>query len=225
MNYLLALEHTHILRLTLDKHPQYDTAYSFARDFVLESLPLVWVIDDDYILISETDKIHMNKISEFSPKYLSSTKKVMYMAHNDEDSGGWKSSLGSERGMHVLNAVQHMSTHELFANHYRLDILLEDYLDEAWYYNKWRFRSGGTGQPMPTVDCEHILHLPHNIRLDLAAILTCTVLFVLPTSVNDCVRLFMILSCLYLFCTETEWHTLLIYSFQFPYFCNQYQFE
>ena len=178
MESLSNLVDTHVLRLSLDFYPTYNTLYNLKRECVLSTLPQVWVYDEDYVHISDAGISNRNRLSQLTPRDFSNLISI------DESSKNWKiPNIINSRESNLLRVIQNIPQIDHLADAYRLDVLLEDYLDQVWIYNKHKLTLGFLGEEMPTVDCVHILLLPHKIRIDFAALLTSTILFDLPLSV------------------------------------------
>eukprot|EP01041_Mallomonas_annulata_P009347 gene9347-19394_t len=120
-------------------------------------------------------KIEIN--DEISSKY---SNIASYLDEATAPSEWLSDHLYHIRQTNLLNAIQNISKSIESLNYSRLDIILEDYLHEVWIFNKHRLTQGLGGQPMPYVDCVHMLKLPHKIRVDLCVLLTATIIFDLP---------------------------------------------
>ena len=64
-------------------------------------------------------------------------------------------------------------------DHLRLDVLLEDYLEEARVHNL-HSTSSLPVNAMPTIDIAQLLRVPHKQRLDLSVLLTTSIYLALP---------------------------------------------
>jgi len=149
------------------------------REEVMTRLPEVWVLDDEYIPVNDINEMKRSHLRTVSP-LLNRRLTSMNL------SGDWCSyDRANERESLLLNAIQNIPVSSSLADSYRLDILLEDYLNETWTYNKNKFALGFSGTSMPYVDCVHILQLPHQLRIDLGILLTATILFDVPAKVTN----------------------------------------
>eukprot|EP01034_Spumella_vulgaris_P041861 gene41861-51883_t len=86
-----------------------------------------------------------------------------------------------------MRAVQNIPIYDAFADSFKLDILIEDYLEECSLNNEYsrnlRISNDSVVKPvkeMPTVNLYAILVMPHKIRLDLSVMLTASILFHIP---------------------------------------------
>ena len=74
------------------------------------------------------------------------------------------------------------------ADEFKLDILLEDYLEQARVWNDFfhefnllnNISTRIKMSPMPTIDPSLFIHIPHRARLDLSVLLTASIMFDLP---------------------------------------------
>lgn len=163
----------HILRLkvtvgndvTLGAHP---TINALIANF----LPNVWVVNDDFITESDrktgagsaadADLVVCKKETEFVNKY------------------------GNERSMKLVRAVQNCPKGK-FSEYFRLEVLLEEYLQEACYFNcfvqQMTLQNNSSHRHvelMPFVDIYALMMLPHRLRLDLTVVLTTTLMLHVP---------------------------------------------
>lgn len=117
----------------------------------------------------------------YTPK-LPPGKSIARLAR-DRLHAGWATRPPNEKATNLINMLQSLplgSSEQTDA--FKLDVLLEDYLEEAWLWNKHAFGllAAGDRKRMPAVDLLSILHMPHNARLDLSVLLTVSIVFPLP---------------------------------------------
>ena len=165
---------THILRLkiTVGKdlilgiHPTINA-------LVASALPNVWVVNDDFITESDrktgaagaagaSDTVTLKKETEFMNKY------------------------GNERAMKLVRAVQNCPKGK-YSEYFRLEVLLEEYLQETCYFNcfvqQMTLQNNSSHRHvelMPFVDIYALMVLPHRLRLDLTVVLTVALMLHIP---------------------------------------------
>jgi hypothetical protein len=69
---------------------------------------------------------------------------------------------------------------QTFSEFYRLDLLLDDYLQQTHLFNHHPDVIHGTYARIPSFSSHKLLLIPHRIRLDLTALLTSSILFPMP---------------------------------------------
>ena len=174
-NILSNLATKHIMRLTLANNTKFDSASPIVRKTLVIVLKNVWVLDDDFICAAER-----RSAKQFvSVQSLNISKSKVYM------DGDWTGlDDRNERVSILLGAVQELPENDEKADLFKLEILLEDYFEEARIFNR-NCTTGNTRNPKEPKH-KHVpqigsfLQLPHHIRLDLTVVLTCTILYDLP---------------------------------------------
>jgi hypothetical protein len=181
---LCALRSTYILRLKLlggsdancsilsNLNP---TSY---RPTAINLLINTWVLDDKFIS-------HMERVA--SSKYSSNTdddfNQETPLLANDHIRQQWGTRIASEREISIMRLVQCIPLDGASSDHCRLEVLLEDYLEEARLiatFNRSHLSCGKTKMSSTSVNMLQLLSVPHKIRLDLSVLLTASVLFTLP---------------------------------------------
>lgn len=83
--------------------------------------------------------------------------------------------------MEILTSL--IPTKQTFSESYRLDLLMDDYLQQAHLFNHHPdvFLYGKYSK-IPTFLCHKLLYIPHRVRLDLTALMTSAILFPMPNS-------------------------------------------
>jgi hypothetical protein len=138
-----------------------------SREEFAKAFPLVWVLNDDYIPF----KLRKNYIFDAS-------------AGAGGLAAAWDAvTRSSDREYNLLLAVNEFPNTTQLMESSRLDVLLEDYLDEAWLYNSYLTRVRSTLPEMPTVNCAKILNLSHSQRLDLSVVLTLSIVIDVPIDI------------------------------------------
>lgn len=159
--------------------------------FIVKHLPNVWVLNDDYI-------VSRNKVAAsqgIAPSGEGESKQSVDV---------WRTKPNTVKEQNLLCAIQDLPTYDAIADAFKLDILLEDYLQEASVLNtftdqlalsntsaiKTSFMQNLNpllnGKSMPSIELYQLLLIPHGLRLDLSVILTASILYHIPTAVlND----------------------------------------
>lgn len=163
LNNLLPFENTTILRLQISGNPSLN---GVSRQEILRKLHQVWVINDDFV---KTDEGTSWGVSD----------------ENIFRSGGWmvpQEMSDHQREMFdiVINQVPQKKSS---ADYFKLDYLLDDYLFQAFVHNSAPGTILGESKPMPIVNCNDILLMKHQDRLDLAVLLTTKLFYRVPDNV------------------------------------------
>lgn len=170
------LVHTHILRLHVSTSPELSiTSYSTINSMIASILPNVWVINDDFI--SSFDRREgAGRSDNHLPGEVNSD--IVIPSNN----------LG-DRENKLIRAIQNCPTKGKYSDYFRLEILLEEYLQEACYFNCFAQQIALQNNSshrhinnMPFVDVYALIMLPHRLRLDLTVVLTTSVMFPVPKS-------------------------------------------
>ena len=171
---LSSLTRTHILRLHLSNVEELQlSGHSTVNSSIAEILPNVWVINDDFI--SSADRRDGTKAAS----------SIL------EDSSGknieWSLDTPNRRVCKLIRAIQNCSPKAKFGDYFRLEILLEEYLQEASYFNAFvqqinilNNSSHRHVEFMPFVDLYALMLLPHRMRLDLTVVLTTSIMYHIP---------------------------------------------
>jgi len=200
LSYLSSL---HILRLHLNIPEDMLSAFDMSETaFVAIKLPNVWVINDDYI--TKADKM---KSKSMDPRIdivvaiaLPSEKKcdddsvitdnITNQVSSSNDIGlSCTHVFANIHSSNLMRAIQECPLEGIVEDEYRLDILLEDYYQQAAYFNHFAENNNmshhsqhGRIKYMPIVDLYSLVKLPHRLRLDLTAVLTISLLMPIPKS-------------------------------------------
>lgn len=202
---LYVLRSINILRLTLIGKAETDASViqsdSTYRIFVVNLLSNIWVLDDDYI--SQSERFSKANIDD-SQTVNGNTQQLVVPGLNDsldfkihqqvvqqqksvplpvpETEKRWGTRVTNEREISILRLIQSISLDGLTADYCRLDVLLEDYLEEMRLTNEFHRRNLtiGNKEVILNVNMLQLLSIPKGIRLDLSVLLTAAVLFPLP---------------------------------------------
>lgn len=201
LSYLSSL---HILRLHLSIPEDMLIAFDMSEAaFIAIKLPNVWVINDDYI--TKADKLKSKSMDTridiqfaitISPSEKQSedasviTDNITNQASSLNDIGLSSTHVFANiHSSNLIRAIQECPLEGIAEDEYRLDILLEDYYQQAAYFNHFAENNNmshhsqhGRIQYMPIVDLYSLIKLPHRLRLDLTAVLTSSLLMPIPKS-------------------------------------------
>jgi hypothetical protein len=181
---LCSLRSTYILRLTLlggsdancsilsNLNP---TSY---RPRAINLLINTWVLDDKFIS-------HMERLvsSKYSTSPDEDFNQEAPLSTDDQIRQQWGTRIASEREISIMRLVQCIPLDGASSDHCRLEVLLEDYLEEARLiatFNRSHLSCGKTKMSSASVNMLQLLSVPHRVRLDLSVLLTASVLFTLP---------------------------------------------
>lgn len=181
---LQALRSTYILRLTLLGSSDTNCSIlsnlnpSSYRPRAINLLINTWVLDDKFI--SHMERLISSKYAtieddEFNHETPSS--------NDDQIRQQWGTRIASERETSIMRLVQCIPLDGASSDHCRLEVLLEDYLEEARLiaaFNRSHLSCGKTKMSSTSVNMLQLLSIPHKVRLDLSVLLTSSVLFSLP---------------------------------------------
>lgn len=171
----------HILRLYLSNNSIGRNNIALDADWdvqlaVTKNLPFVWVLND--LFIPYTNR-----------RFFASNHGKPAFSDETKDSG-WTSLQVNDRQGSILQAMHHLERTDAVSDIVRLDILLEDYMQESliWYnYSTKLDRANNCGIKVPTKrrkgylsNLNSILFVPHRARLDLSVLLTNAVMFDIP---------------------------------------------
>lgn len=162
LDSLNAFSSTVIYRLNVDLSDE------ITRTKLLQSMHVVWVLNDDFIKSEEISSL------TDGPGQGSSGHQSWFCGRTINER--------EKDAMDILN--NHLPCKHQFSNPFRLDVVLEDYLQQARIYNAHCVIGQGQGagckKRMPEVRCECVLSVPHGARLDLSVLLTASILFEVP---------------------------------------------
>ena len=144
-----------------------DITNEVTRRSLFETMHVFWVLNDDFVK-SEEISTAMNTGSGGG-----SGGRIDWFF-------GRQVNEREKDAMDILN--NHLPCKHQFSNPFRLDLVLDDYLQQAYIYNSQDIVGVGSGllSPMPVVRPENVLSLPHLPLLDLSVLLTASVLFKVP---------------------------------------------
>lgn len=200
LSYLSSL---HILRLHLNIPEDMLSAFDMSETaFIAIKLPNVWVINDDYI--TKADKVKSKSmdtridiaiaIALPSDKQCEDasviTDNITNQVSSSNDIGlSCTHVFANIHSSNLMRAIQECPLEGIVEDEYRLDILLEDYYQQAAYFNHFAENNNmshhsqhGRIKYMPIVDLYSLVKLPHRLRLDLTAVLTSSLLMPIPKS-------------------------------------------
>ena len=205
------LSSLHILRLHATIPQVILEAYDMSEAiFIAIKLPNVWVINDDYI--TKTDRAKSKAVAATSASTSSDLRVDIQFAITTpvvgkliDDSSIITDNIANQstslnevivsnthnfaniHTRNLLRAIQECPLDGIEEDEYRLDILLEDYYQQAAYFNHFvennnmsHHSQHGRLQYMPIVDLHALTKLPHRLRLDLTAVLTSSLLMPIP---------------------------------------------
>jgi hypothetical protein len=161
------LSKTHILRFKFNSTQSISSNSYEYRKHVLEKVPLIWTLDDDYIPAS--------------------VLKTNFVSECVKDNTVWNEiHRYYDREVNLICATRSLPCSPHLIDFARLDVLLEDYLDEVCYYNKYCKDNGSNNQiakQLIHIPVNKILFADHSIRLDLSAVLTLAITIDIPTDI------------------------------------------
>ena len=212
-----ALRSIHILRLRVIgcnktsgiSSSDINNAATSHRSRTIHLLPNIWVLDDDFITYSErnfpretsTPVENNNLSSEIS---CDSVTTIQSWSTNAQRTSGfnisldWRTRIASDKEQSLLRLIQRVPLDALIGDYCRLDVLLEDYLEEMRITNiynrstltdnkhsKNNSNSNGSNtcsqSNYSNINMLQLLSLPHKIRLDLSVLLTASIFLTVPT--------------------------------------------
>ncbi len=174
----------HILRLKLSGNDGFDSTETTARKTIITVLSDVWVLDEDFISSTERKKAK----DLVSVRTWTASNQKVYM------NGNWEKAstiATNERVSILLSAIHKFPDNEMIIDLKKLEILLEDYFEHARIYNKYGMHQDPTrgqakeAKAISVINITQLLHLPHRLRLDLATVITCSLLYEIPTILMD----------------------------------------
>jgi hypothetical protein len=137
------------------------------RHAYLSMLPLLWVLDDDYI-----------------PAAVSCKSQLSVMADHKDTNVWLAPARVHQRESNLLCALKAMPGSAPLLDAARLDALLEDYLDEALLFNQHvSDHAGSIVKRKPLVDTSKLIYMDHWTRLDLSVVLTLSVIMDIPVDI------------------------------------------
>jgi hypothetical protein len=175
---LSTLSCAHILRLHVPVSLNEELGVFTTLNALISSvLPNVWAVNDDFITSSDRKEATLAGLPPNT-----------HVFGNELDvdivSDAAQPNL---RVQNIIRVVQNCPPRGKYADYFRLEILLEEYLQEACYFNCFAQQihlqnnsSHRTIEPMPFVDVFALMMLPHRIRLDLTVVLTAALMFHIP---------------------------------------------
>jgi hypothetical protein len=187
------------------------------RQQILSILPKIWVLNNDFIKHDEmarladlddeveqgevtlagrgrgiergigqenVDQDHLLDPDDPHRDYLSSLQPLLI----DHNSNLYNSKHPTEREEDLMEILTHLiPSRKQFSEYYRLDLLLDDYLQHTHHFNQHPdvLHGGGSTSTsliskMPNFSCFKLLLIPHRVRVDLIALLTASILFSVP---------------------------------------------
>ena len=183
---LRVLRSTYILRLTLVGANDNSTNMmlfgintSNYRSRVIALLPYTWVLDEKYISHSERSYFSRSTTNADDEN----EKNGSVSTNNSEVRLQWGGRSPNEREISIMRLVQSIPLDGPSSDLCRLDVLLEDYLEEAKILaasDRSRLSSKRSREVPKSVSILRLLSIPHKIRLDLSVLLTGAILHSLP---------------------------------------------
>ncbi len=144
----------------------YSDEYSTTRKEYIKVLNNIWVLDDDYIM--------------------NDGKNLVFSNINDTSSTQWNKTAAmssTTRQQTMLNAIQIMPSNKSKRTEFKkLEILFEDYIEQARIYNTYINNNHSTVKMkyMPSFNCNVLLDMPHSSRLDLLMVLAISIVIPIP---------------------------------------------
>ena len=136
---------------------------------VLQLLPNIWVLDEEFI--SYTERKYANSNSDSDNKNSNSGVLDRHFTQKLSD-----------RQLIMLRAIQNVPQTGQLSDSMKLEIILEDYLEYARVFNKYCYPKLKVSKK-PILNFFGIMQMPHKIRLDLSVLLTMSIAFKIPQEV------------------------------------------
>ena len=173
---LSKLSTTHILRLHIPSSILEESGTSASLNVLIASiLPNVWAVNDDFITSADRKEATIS-LPASSDNAVVTAAEIELTGNNE-----------NQRVRNLVRAVQSCPTKGKFSDYFRLEILLEEYLQETCYFNSFAQQimllnnsSHRHIELRPFVDVYALLVLPHRLRLDLTVVLTAALMFPIP---------------------------------------------
>ena len=166
LKWLRSFSNTIILRLNIDITPE------VSRQDIFQHIHVIWVLNDDFVKSEELSAVTIDNTVPLD------MDKSGNLPHQEWVYGRQM----NEREKDVMDVLHnHLPCKPHFSNQFRLDMVLDDYLQQATLYNAQNIVTASNSKcTMPIVHCESILCLPHAVRLDVSVLLTTAILFKVP---------------------------------------------
>jgi hypothetical protein len=184
----------HILRLHLDVADEEE---------VSRRLPYVWTLNNHYIPLWKSRSYNESNVEEESLTALSlvsddgtsvhppASQPNSDISHHATSSasdvirrqqlGDWIPHAMNKKETLFFECLRSIPIQGSQADEYRLDILLEDYLEEAYIWNEYGMKHQRLSlEAMLYPNIQMLLLLPHHLLLDFSVLLTASVLFKIP---------------------------------------------
>ena len=215
LHSLNALRFIHILRLcitgsneiiSIGSNPNIVT--SSHRSETISLLPNIWVLDDDFITNSERNVCRRKSIpadkgsfnSVFFCDSINSLQSWPTIGPNTscpDICQDWGTRAASEKEQSIIRLIQSIPLNGICGDYCRLDVLLEDYLEEIRVMNIFNrtiltnsnhsnSKSNSSSDSnrcksnCSSINMLQLLSIPHKIRLDLSILMTASIFFPLP---------------------------------------------
>ena len=135
--------------------------YKKSRQSVLPYLPNVWCLDNDFVCADERQQATQLIMTAGGSMPLSKVT-ATYV--------GYSTAPVNSRAKRLLHAINNLPTKVALSEQYKLDILLEEYLEQMLVQKEH------PSPPQVEVDLLRLLELPPRVRLDLCALLAAIIM-------------------------------------------------
>jgi hypothetical protein len=166
------------------------SSHDVEKEDIIESLPGLWVLNDEFIVSLDKQTIESVEDDPFPlSDSLDDGSEFTFEARLQKNPISVESNLYktylNPRETVLLHIHQALPSKSSIKHIVQLDILLEDYLEYAQVYNSNLRSDGKKLEPLPSMDPTAIMNLDMSVKLDLAAILGCSVVFDVPRKVLE----------------------------------------
>ena len=138
---------------------------------ILQLLPNIWILDEDFISYNERKYINTN---------------INTNNNNNNDNSNFMNrhftQKLSDRQLIMLRAIQNIPQTGQLSDSMKLEIILEDYLEYARIFNKYCYPSLKVSKK-PTINIFGIMQMPHKIRIDFSVLLTMSIGHKIPQEI------------------------------------------
>lgn len=164
-------------------------------EIILIVFPLVWTINGQYITTSNRQSIPkdlLNQINAFlNEESIITVSKSL--CDTQIISNQFNLRFNKREDMILQYLLNIPLNSNVKSDEFKLDILLEDYLEESFIFNQFGVKNQRLDSKYrPYIDLHHILLLPHRLRLDLSVLLASSILFHIPNNLLSNTLLIML---------------------------------
>lgn len=168
----------YILRLSLCDNRTFNSTLPPTRAKIIDGIRNLWVLDDDFISFAE------RKVSSRAASLAGSAHNSISVKRPEYLVGNWSPPTISEREMILMSAIQQFPQNSADLDVLKLEVLLEDYLEESRVFNRCcsstRDNDHKGYHPKVVISVTAIMRLPHKKRIDLSVMLTVMLLYDIP---------------------------------------------